>query len=164
MSEALLDTAARELAVDYARGPSLIRLAVRRTTRRAGIVRIDPARIRRVHVLDQEKEYRNIGGRMRVVSNGEQRITGYEYLRRLKERKLKVCDVRVMEEFLKPHNRELIPEEWGKGITYFFGTIFRGPNDREYVAYMRRFGKEYQGYYCYLGNDFAVHELAACFG
>lgn len=105
------------LTVDYAIKPSLVNLVVESHPTGTGIVAIDLKKINRVSMLRL----------------GENLIIGHEYLRRIKEYGRDVCDVRVMEEFLK--NPEKIPEEWKVGRTYFWGTIFRS-GDKLCVAYL----------------------------
>lgn len=98
-----------KLMVDYSVKPSLISLAVESHVDRSDIAEIDISKLTRVQML----------------RDGESSISGHDYLKRLKESGVPMLDVRVMEELLKPENQHLIPEDWKKGLTYFFGTIYR---------------------------------------
>jgi hypothetical protein len=97
------------LIVNYSVTPSLISLAIESHTDRSDVVEIDISKLTRVQMFRDD----------------ETRIAGSEYLKRLKESGVSILDIRVMEELLKPENQHLIPEDWKKGLTYFFGTIYR---------------------------------------
>jgi len=104
--------AGRLLTVDYSVRPSLVRLEVVEHPDRGDTAVIDLSKVERVLTL----------------KFGESSVGGEENLRRLKVRAKKagetLLDVRVLEELhAHPH---LIPEEWKTGVTYFWGTIFRG--------------------------------------
>ena len=143
------------LIVDYSIAPSLVNLKIKSHPGRKDIVKYDLSRIERVLTL----------------KSGENRISGHENLKRLKATGKILLDVRVLEELLK--HPELIPEEWKKGITYFWGTIFRYSVGYLYVAYLlwngSRWdwddywdGSEWYWYCSWLDDDWNGHEPAAC--
>lgn len=132
------------LAVDYSIGLSLVNLPVVVHPDHSGIARLDVKKIKRVS----------------MVRLGEDAISGHEYLQRLEECGEKLHDARVMEEFIK--NPDRIPEEWEKGRTYFWGTIFYGGASSRSVAYLRRGddGRLCRGYSS-LDADYGYDEQAA---
>jgi len=59
---------------------------------------------------------------------------------------------------------ELIPEEWKKGLTYFWGTIFRVSGGGLCVAYLHWNGLWWHWKYNWLDNGWGGHGPAACLG
>jgi hypothetical protein len=123
-----------KLTVDYSVKPSLINLAVESHVDRSDIAEVDISKLTRVQML----------------RDGESSISGHDYLKRLKESGVPMLDVRVMEELLKPENQHLIPEDWKKGLTYFFGTIFRNSVGDLCAPFLDWFGGEWHWSYHWL--------------
>lgn len=132
------------LIVDYGVAPSLVDLKIKSHPERKDIVKYDFSKIERVLTLKP----------------GENRISGYANLKRLNATGKILLDVRILEELLK--HPELIPEEWKKGLTYFWGTIFRDSDGSLYVAYLRWAGCDWYWRYYWLGLDWVDGEPAAC--
>lgn len=134
-----------KLMVDYSVKPSLISLAVESHVDRSDIAEIDISKLTRVQMLKSD----------------ESSITGNEYLKRLKESGAPMLDVRVMEELLKPENQHLIPEDWKKGLTYFFGTIFRFSDGHLCAPCLGWSDGEWRWVYRWLGGGWDGSEFGA---
>lgn len=134
-----------KLTVDYSVKPSLISLAVESHVDRSDISEVDISKLTRIQMLRGD----------------ESSITGHEYLKRLKESGQPMLDVRVMEELLKPENQHLIPEDWKKGLTYFFGTIYRNSDGDLYAPCLGWYGGRWSWFYGWLDSDWNDDEFAA---
>lgn len=106
------------LIVDYGVAPSLVGLKIKSHSEWKGVIEYNLSFAKFERVL--------------TLKPGENSISGHENLKRLDATGKVLLDVRVLEELLK--RPELIPEEWKKGLTYFWGTIFRDLDDNLYVA------------------------------
>lgn len=134
----------KTLTINYATNPSLIDLKIESHPDRDDIIELDTTKLKRLQPLEQ----------------GEV-IKGHEYLKRLKASGEPLLDVRAMEELIKPENQHLIPEEWKKGYTYFFGTIFSNSDGNLCVPYLRWVGDGWHWvdrwlYADWLDDDFAA--------
>lgn len=68
-------------------------------------------------------------------------------------------------DYLLKH-QELIPKEWKKGVTFFWGTIFRGSDGGLFVACLLWINRRWDWLYVWLGSDsdWSGHRPAACLG
>jgi len=64
-------------------------------------------------------------------------------------------------DYLLEHT-ELIPEDWRSDYTFFWGTIFRDPNDRLYVACLYWNGRRWNWHCNWLGDSWYCDYSAAC--
>lgn len=135
------------LIVDYGVAPSLINLKIKSHPERKDVIEYDVSKIE--HVLP--------------LKSDENRISGNENLKRLNATGKIILDVRVLEELLK--HPELIPEEWKKGVTYFWGTIFRNSDGRLCVAgLVWRGSGGWNWNSAWFDRDLFDHKPAACLG
>ena len=131
------------LIIDYSKKPKLFDFAIVSHPDRADMVEIDVSKIERTLVLKKGEEY----------------ISGHETLKRLKKTKRILLDARVLEELLE--HPELIPDEWKKGFTYFWGTIFRDSDDDLYVRCLYWSGVRWLWHSYWLDFDWHSHRPAA---
>jgi hypothetical protein len=137
----------RLLIVDYSVKPSLVGFDVIEHPERKDVATIDLGKVSRVLVL----------------RDGEGFVKGEENFCRLKKRAEEtgelLLDIRVLEEILfHPH---LIPEEWKSGVTYFWGTIFRGAYDHRCVSYLIRYENGWYWNYNWLESNWNSRGPAA---
>lgn len=135
----------KNLLVNYSVKPSLIGLKIENHPDGDKKVRYDIRKFTRIQMLRSD----------------ESSITGHDYLKRLKESGQPMLDVRVMEELLKPENQHLIPEDWKKGLTYFFGTIYRDSDGGLCAPYLSWRGDGWRWNYYWLDCDWFGSEFAA---
>lgn len=133
-----------KLTVDYSIKPSLVNMEVESHPDRKDVVTYDLSKFERVPTL----------------KSSEKHVSGHENLERLKKTGKILLDVRVLEELLK--HRELIPEAWKTGYTYFWGTIFRGSDGDLCVPCLCWSGSGWYWDYGWPGLDWDSSEPAAC--
>lgn len=85
-------------------------------------------------------------------------VGGHELRKELKDKP--VLNACILDYLLK--HPELIPEEWKKGVTYFWGTIFRDSDGSLCVACLDWNGDRWIWNYHWLGDDWYDDEPAAC--
>ncbi len=84
-------------------------------------------------------------------------IRGHELRKRLKSKQ--VLNACILDTLLK--YPELIPEDWKKGRTYFWGTIFQGPRRLLCVEYLYWDGQKWCWSFSWL-KELIGREYAAC--
>lgn len=85
-------------------------------------------------------------------------VGGHELRRELKGKP--VLNACVLDYLLR--HPEFIPTEWEKGVTYFWGTIFRNSDGLLCVACLRWYGGRWYWDYSWLDDDWCDDGPAAC--